>query len=58
MQTKGKRVVTAEADAALVEQIDAIAAAWKRERPGVSVSRSDVIRVLLLQGLRTLNAAA
>ena len=36
----------------LLARIDAIKTQWAEERPGAEVTRSDVIRVFLVQGLR------
>lgn len=52
-----KRVIAAEADMDLVEQIDAVADRLRGERPGTRVTRSDAIRALILAGLACSRAA-
>lgn len=41
----------------LLDRIDRLAARWEAERPGQRVARSDVLRVLVLQGLDLAEAA-
>lgn len=41
----------------LVERIDATVAGWRDALPGVSLTRTDIVVVLLEAGLRSPNAA-
>lgn len=35
----------------LIQRLDAVAAKWNAERPGIGISRADVVRALLERGL-------
>ena len=43
--------------AELLERIDRLAERWRAERPGMRMTRSDVLRVLVLEGLERAEAA-
>lgn len=44
--------------AELLERLDRMAEVWRAERPGARMTRSDVLRVLLLQALDRAEASA
>jgi len=51
-EKKNPNLVAVRLSDDLLREIDAIKTRWAEERPGVDVTRSDVIRVFLMQGLR------
>ncbi len=54
----GKRRVTARLPVELVERIDARVEAWREALPGMRVTRTDIVQVLLEAGLRHPDARA
>ncbi len=50
--SRGKRRVTARLPVDLVERIDARVEAWRSALPGMRVTRTDLIAILLEVGLR------
>ncbi len=50
--SRGKRRVTARLPVNLVERIDTRVEAWRAALPGMRVTRTDVIAILLEVGLR------
>lgn len=58
MQKPKHKIVSAAVDPSLLDQIDELADAWARQRPGAIYSRSDVVRALLMSGLAAAKCAA
>lgn len=58
MRKPKHRFVSAAVDPDLVDEIDALGDVWESERPGAKLSRSDVVRALLMMGLAATKRAA